>query len=155
MTELRHLSECEDMPLVRSLFEEYAASLGFDLCFQGFDEELASLPGSYAPPAGTIIVAFDDGAAAGCVAVRPFEPGVCEMKRLYVKPSRRGRGIGRALAQEAISFAAAAGYELMRLDTLASMEAANALYRSLGFVSCRRYRKNPCDHPVFMEFRLR
>ena len=143
------------MPLVRSLFEEYAATLGFDLCFQNFDEELASLPGSYAPPTGTIVVAFVDGTGAGCVALRPFSEGVCEMKRLYVKPAHRGRGIGRALAAAVVEFARVAGYELMRLDTLVSMEEANALYRSIGFVPCERYRRNPCEHPVFMELRLR
>jgi len=155
MTDLRRLHEKGEMPLVRSLFEEYASALGFDLCFQNFDEELASLPGSYAPPAGTIVVAFEDGAAAGCVAVRPFEPGVCEMKRLYVKPAHRGRGIGRALASAAVEFARGAAYERMRLDTLASMEEANALYRSIGFIPCEKYRRNPCEHPVFMEMRLR
>jgi ribosomal protein S18 acetylase RimI-like enzyme len=155
MIELRHLHLDGDMPLVRALFEEYAATLGFDLCFQNFDEELASLPGSSAPPAGTIVVALVDGTAAGCVAVRPVEDGGCEMNRLYVKPAHRGRGSGRALALAVVEFAAAAGYERMRLDTLASMEEANALYRSLGFVPCERYRRNPCEHPVFMELRLR
>ena len=154
MVELRHLRETEDMPLVRALFEEYAASLGFDLCFQNFDEELATLPGAYAPPLGTIVVAFCGGGACGCVAVRPFEEGVCEMKRLYVKPACRGRGVGRSLALAAVAFAASALYERMRLDTLASMTEANALYRSLGFAQCERYRRNPLEHPVFMELRL-
>jgi putative acetyltransferase len=142
------------MALVRSLFEEYGASLGFDLCFQNFDEELAVLPGAYAPPAGTIIVAFSGEEAAGCVALRSLETGVCEMKRLYVRPAFRRRGIGRSLAVQVIAFARGAGYERMRLDTLASMTEANALYRSLGFAECESYRYNPCEHPVFMELEL-
>lgn len=153
--ELRHVSNADDMPVVRALFEEYAASLGFDLCFQNFDEELSSLPGAYAPPGGTIIAVFVGGEAAGCVALRRIEGSVCEMKRLYVKPAFRRRGLGRALAVAVIEFARAAGYERMRLDTLASMTEANALYGSLGFTECESYRFNPCEHPVFMELTLR
>ncbi len=155
MIELRHLCESADMPRVRALFEEYGASLGFNLCFQNFDEELASLPGCYAPPLGTIVAAFSGGETCGCIGVRPFGEGVCEMKRLYVKPACRGRGIGRSLALEAVAFATAAGYERMCLDTLESMTEANALYRSLGFVPCKRYRRNPLEHPIFMELKLR
>lgn len=143
------------MPLVRRLFEEYAASLDIDLCFQNFDEELATLPGEYAPPRGVILVARVDGDPAGCVALRRLEDDVCEMKRLYVKPEFRGTGIGRALAEAVIADARALGYASMKLDTLASMTEANRLYRSLGFKECAPYRYNPCECPVFMELILR
>ena len=142
------------MTLVRKLFEEYAASLDIDLCFQDFERELETLPGGYGPPEGTIIVALADGEPAGCVALRRIEKDTCEMKRLYVKPEHRGKGIGRELAGAAIGSAREIGYASMKLDTLRSMTEANALYLSLGFTECVPYRHNPCEHPVYMELSL-
>ncbi|HVO76887.1 MAG TPA: GNAT family N-acetyltransferase [Candidatus Bathyarchaeia archaeon] len=144
-----------EMPLVRSLFEEYAASLDIDLCFQGFDRELETLPGGYAPPEGTIVIAFIDGEAAGVVALRPVDGVSCEMKRLFVRPEHRGKGVGRALVLAVIERAKEIGYAAMKLDTLESMTEANALYASVGFTKCAPYRYNPCEGPVFLELQLR
>jgi GNAT superfamily N-acetyltransferase len=152
---LVHVSSPEEMPLVRRLFEEYASSLDIDLCFQGFDRELETLPGEYAPPRGTIIVAFVDGEAVGVAALRPIDDTVCEMKRLFVEPAHRGKGAGRSLAEAVIERAREVGYASLRLDTLQSMTEANALYASLGFTECAPYRFNPCERPVFMELPLR
>ncbi len=154
MHTLVHLSAPEEMPLVRRLFEDYAASLDIDLCFQNFDLELDTLPGAYAPPEGTIVVAYVDGEPAGCAALRKIGDGVCEMKRLYVKPAHRGDGVGRALAGEIVARAREIGYTTMRLDTLESMTEANSLYLSIGFRKCAPYCYNPCEHPVYMELSL-
>jgi putative acetyltransferase len=154
MLKLVHVDSPEEMPVVRKLFEEYAASLDIDLCFQGFDRELDTLPGDYAPPGGTIIVASSDEAVAGCVALRSIDEHVCEMKRLFVKSEHRGKGIGRALAEAVIEHARNLGYVSIRLDTLQSMTEANALYATLGFKECPPYRYNPCQFPVFMELSL-
>ena len=140
----------DDVELVRTLFREYAEGIGVDLSFQGFEEELAALPGGY----DAVLVARLDGEPAGCVGVRPLEPGVCEMKRLYVRPSARGTGTGRALAAASVEHAQALGYARMRLDTLPSMEAAQRLYRSLGFVEIEPYRHNPVAGTAFMELDL-
>lgn len=144
-----------DLPALTQLFRAYAASLPIDLGYQGFEGELASLPGKYAPPNGALLIARDaTGAALGCVAMRPLEPGVCEMKRLYVAPEGRGQGLGRQLALAIIEAARAAGYAEMRLDTLASMEEAQALYRSLGFTEIGAYYDTPIEGTVFMRLKL-
>lgn len=132
-----------DMESARRLFTDYAKSLGFSLCFQNFDEELASLPGKYAAPQGEILLADADGEAVGVVALRPLSPGICEMKRLYVSPLHRGTRLGGRLARAIIESARRKGYRAMRLDTLESMGSAMALYKLLGFVEIEPYYNNP------------
>ena len=151
----------DHMEDVRALFLEYAANLGISLCFQGFDQELAGLPGKYAPPGGCILLAMAadmDGnqAIAGCVAVRPLdEPGVCEMKRLYVRPRFRGQKAGLVLAEAAVGRARNMGYRAVRLDTLPSMERAVGLYERLGFKDIEAYCHNPHPGARYMELDLR
>jgi putative acetyltransferase len=143
-----------DMDTARQLFEEYAASIGIDLCFQGFEEELANLPGDYAPPEGRLLLAKDGSEIAGCVALRRLEADVCEMKRLYVRDAFRGQGLGRMLTKEVAREARAAGYHRMRLDTLPTMASAIALYRQLGFREIPPYRSNPIEGSLFLELQL-
>jgi ribosomal protein S18 acetylase RimI-like enzyme len=145
----------EHVPVVRALFEEYADSLEVDLGFQDFDRELAELPGEYAPPAGRLLLAVDGSEPAGCAGLRPFAPGVCELKRLYVRPRHRGNGLGRRLTEAIVAAGADAGYERMRLDTLPTMAAARDLYRSLGFVEIEAYRPNPIHGTTYFELALR
>lgn len=142
------------LPVVRRLFRDYADDIGVDLCFQGFEQELAGLPGRYAPPDGRLLLARQGREPAGCVALRKLDEGICEMKRLYVRPAFRGEGLGRELASALIGAAREAGYEWMRLDTLATMKPAISLYESLGFKRTSPYCHNPIADAVFMELKL-
>ena len=144
----------EQIAAIRGLFQEYAAWLRIDLGYQSFDEELAVLPGLYAPPRGRLLLATGTDGSAGCVALRPIGDAVCEMKRLFVKPAYQGRGLGRTLAQRVISDAQSDGYSTMRLDTLPFMSGAMRLYESLGFVQRSAYYDTPLPETVFMELQL-
>jgi putative acetyltransferase len=154
MAEIRWAMIPVDLIAVRSLFQEYADSLDFELDFQDFREELATLPGKYAPPLGAILVAKENGETVGCVAVRPIGVATCEMKRLYVKPSHRGKRIGRNLALAIIEEAKKIGYEVMRLDTVVAMKEASALYRTLGFQPIDAYCYNPLPGAMYFELKL-
>jgi putative acetyltransferase len=139
----------------RELFLEYAQSLGFSLCFQNFDKELAELPGDYTPPDGRLLLAEHEGQLVGCVALHKLESSVCEMKRLYLRPQFRGRGFGRALAERIIAEARQIGYRQMRLDTVEPvMKDAVAMYRKLGFKEVAPYRPNPIAGAMYMELEL-
>lgn len=145
----------DDGDTVRALFREYADGLGVDLCFQGFEAELAGLPGRYAPPDGRLLLAWDvAGHAVGCVALRRIADDTCEMKRLYVSPAGRGARLGRRLAEAICDEARAAGYRRICLDTLPSMQAAQHLYRSMGFTPMASYVFNPVPGVVYLELRL-
>ena len=139
---------------VRELFQEYAGSLAIDLCFQNFREELAGLPGKYAPPAGRLLLALENEAMAGCVGLRPLAPNTAEIKRLYVRPAFRGRGVGRKLTQTVIESARQIGYARIRLDTLATMKEAVLLYQSLQFKAIPPYYENPSGCAQFFELEL-
>ena len=145
----------QQLESVRDLFKEYAQSLGFSLCFQGFDEELTGLPGMYAPPEGRLLLGTVDGEPAGCVGLHKLENRICEMKRLYVRPQFRGAGVGRRLADSIITEARAIGYKKMRLDTIAGrMDRAIGLYRQFGFTEIDPYRLNPVSGALYMELKL-
>ncbi|MDP9085936.1 MAG: GNAT family N-acetyltransferase [Pseudomonadota bacterium] len=144
----------DDRATVAALFGEYIAALTEDISFQNPEDELASLPGKYARPGGVVLIAWSGAEAAGAIAYRMFEPGVAEMKRLYVRPAYRGSGLGRDLANELIEEARARGYRTIMLDTLASMSAARMLYRDLGFAPVEPYYDNPLPGVMFMALDL-
>ena len=145
----------DDVAAARRLFRAYADWLAVDLRFQDFEHELATLPGAYAPPQGRLLLARVAGEAAGCVAMRPLEPRICEMKRLWVEPGFAGAGLGRELAEAIIEAGRAAGHSRMRLDTFPErMPAAQHLYRSLGFVEIEPYYDNPFDGVAMLELEL-
>lgn len=154
MADLRPAEFPEHLSDVRRLFRAYADGLGIDLAFQGFAEELASLPGKYAPPPGRLVLAWQDGEAVGCVALRRIDSGTCEMKRLYVDPRMRGARLGRRLAQRICDEARAAGYRRMCLDTLPTMLPAVKLYRDLGFEPTAPYVFNPIPGAIFLALDL-
>ncbi|MFN7965004.1 MAG: GNAT family N-acetyltransferase [Acidobacteriota bacterium] len=144
-----------DLALVRELFLEYARSLDFELCFQSFDDELAGLPGKYEPPSGRLYLATVNGQTAGCIALRQLDAGICEMKRLWVRPDYRRHGVGRALSEQLLSDARQIGYRAMRLDTIgATMRNAVGLYRSLGFREIPAYYDNPIPGALYLELTL-
>jgi putative acetyltransferase len=147
--------DAADLDSVRALFTEYAGSLGFSLGYQGFDAELAGLPGKYAAPEGALLLAKVDGIAAGVVALRKIETGTAEMKRLYVKPAHHGRSIGRKLAEAIVETARSLGYRRLRLDTIAGkMDSAVKLYRSMGFVEIAPYYDSPVPGTTYLELVL-
>jgi putative acetyltransferase len=139
---------------VRKLFREYQAFLGIDLCFQSFEEELASLPGRYGPPGGVILLAHHGCRAAGCVALRDLGKGVCEMKRMFVRPQYRGLGIGVALAEAIVAEGRKLGYRTMKLDSVSRLETALGIYRKLGFKKTVPYCHNPLEGAIFLAKRL-
>jgi len=138
----------------KELFLEYARSLDFELCFQDFNKELADLPGDYAPPHGRLFLAEFNNKTAGCIALRKFKDGICEMKRLYVKPQFRGHNIGKMLVELLIKEALTIGYKKMVLDTVPAMQTAQKLYKIFGFKEIKPYRINPVEGAVFMELVL-
>ena len=155
MTTIRRAGSPGDYATAAALFRAYAASLDFGLDFQGFEEEVATLPGAYAEPAGCLLLAEVGGTPAGCIALRPLPAGgTCEMKRLYVAPDHRGSGAGRRLAEALLAEARARGYRRMRLDTVPGMDAAIALYRRLGFRAIPPYRFNPIPGALSFELDL-
>src|SRR5579864_3887367 len=151
----RQAESAADIAQARELFLEYAQSLGFSLCFQNFDKELAGLPGDYTPPDGCLLLAEFEGQIAGCVALHRLEDGICEMKRLYLRPKFRGKGLGRAIADRISAEAQASGYQRMRLDTVEPvMKDAVAMYRRIGFREIAPYCKNPIAGALYMELQL-
>lgn len=135
---------------VRDIFREYQESLGFDLCFQNFEEEIDDLPGKYAPPRGRLFLAINNEEVAGCAALRPFQGEQCELKRLYVRPQYRGQKLGKLLVKKVINAAREIGYNQILLDTMPVMAKAQDLYRSLGFYETEEYRYNPIAGATYM-----
>jgi putative acetyltransferase len=153
--EIKQAESSSQIEAIRELFVEYGQSLSFSLCFQSFDKELAGLPGDYAPPEGRLLLATQDGVSVGCVALHKLETGICEMKRLYVRPHFRGKGLGKILAERLIAEARQVGYKQLRLDTVESeMRTAVAMYRRLGFSEVKPYRANPIASALYMELEL-
>jgi ribosomal protein S18 acetylase RimI-like enzyme len=145
----------DEVEQARSLFTEYAAGLGFSLCFQGFAEELAGLPGDYAPPDGRLLLSYDDERLLGCIALRRHDDVTCEMKRLFLRPAARGKGAGRVLVDQILSAAREIGYQRMVLDTVpGTMDKAIGLYRSIGFREIAPYYDSPVTGALFMELEL-
>lgn len=155
MADIVQASDSAEIDAVRSLFLEYAEWLGFDLCFQGFNDELANLPGKYAPPKGRLYLLKEGAEYIGCIALREIENGICEMKRLFVRPCYRSKGYGKLLAEKIIKEAKELGYVKMRLDTIGEkMKSAMAIYKALGFKEIASYYHNPQDGAVYMELYL-
>ena len=155
MTEIIQAQTVTELGAVRDLFVEYAQSLGFSLCFQGFDKELAHLPGDYSPPRGRLQLALVDGQPAGCVGLHAFSGDIAEIKRLYVRPEFRGHRLGRQLADKVIAEAKKIGYTRLRLDTIEEkMRTAVAMYRAMGFREIPPYRENPIPSALYMELDL-
>ena len=160
---LAQASTTDDWRIARAMIEEYAESLGVDLCFQGFAEEMERIVDEYSPPRGALLLAKEGEAILGCVGLRPFHgdasvaggAGDCEMKRMYVPPAGRGRGIGRLLAEAIVAEARKAGYARMLLDTLPQLKAAHALYESMGFRAIPAYRHNPIPGALYFALDLR
>jgi ribosomal protein S18 acetylase RimI-like enzyme len=153
--EIIHIKTAKHLDEIRQLFREYENFLGVDLCFQGFEEELARLPGEYAPPKGSFLLAVNGKNTAGCVALREFNGDVCEMKRLYLRPKYRGVGLGRKLGEKIIEEAARIGYSSIRLDTLKNLKEAMGLYESLGFKRVDPYYDNPLPGVMYWELQLK
>jgi GNAT superfamily N-acetyltransferase len=151
---IRHADGPRDLALARALFEEYAAWLAVDLCFQGFAQELATLPGAYAAPQGRLLLVGAPGESFGCIALRPLGEGVGEVKRLYVQPRARGQGWGARLVELLVSEARAIGYAELKLDTLERMAEARALYARVGFRPCAAYYRNPLGDTIYMALDL-
>ncbi len=155
MFTIKQVESAEEIEQTRELFHEYVTWLGVNLCFQNYDKEVAELPGEYVPPTGRLYLATENGQVAGCIALRNLGQGICEMKRLYVRPQFRGQRLGRTLVDRIIDEARLMGYSRMRLDTLpGKMDAAIAMYRSLGFKDIERYYDNPYETAAFMELDL-
>jgi GNAT superfamily N-acetyltransferase len=154
MTEIRPAEVPRDLEVVRTLFGEYAESLGIDLAFQGFERELAELPGKYQPPAGRLLLAWNGALAVGSIALRPLDATTCEMKRLYVRPEARGEQLGRRLVERLLREAREAGYARICLDTLPMMASAQSLYESLGFIPIEPYVFNPIPGTKFLALDL-
>jgi len=152
--QLVHATQPERVEQARELVLEYVASLGIDLDFQDFEAEMREFPGDYAAPDGSLLLAVDEQGPAGCVGVRKLEPGICEMKRLYIRPRCRGQGLGERLARAIIEEARTLGYTAMRLDTLDTMHPAIRLYRGLGFQPTAPYYRNPLRGALFFELKL-
>ena len=151
----KQVESVEEIDFARELIEEYASWLGVDLCFQGFEKELRELPGDYSPPYGRLLLAVDDVQIAGCIAIRRIGSDTCEMKRLYVRPAFRGRGLGRELASVIIEDARKIGYKKMRLDTLPRrMQQAVSMYHALGFKEIEPYYANPIVGVLYLELDL-
>lgn len=144
----------DNLDAIRDLFREYAQGLGIDLCFQDFEHELDSLPGKYAEPMGRLYLAYDQDQAIACIALRPFDEGVGEVKRLYVKPSHRGKGLSKQLAKQIIQDAKNIGYKRLVLDTLNTMNPAMNLYKALGFVETEAYYPNPLEGATYFALDL-